>query len=282
MLQTSPNLVLRVAARFLRAREFSSPKTRQEYLREHPGADPALHTVRKPDQAVPKQEESESKKGPEEPTKGQKLTFKERLKSLSQKAKSFLSGAPPAIQKFVQDDAHRRTVLMGMHRSLLNLPAKSYQNVRHAVKHEIKEFKTAGEGIRGVLRGEKMSGEQKTAVKLVAFDAAVTVALVAISGGLAAGLTGAATKGIEVFSHSLAKKVALNAVTKGLGNVVAVEELGHFGHGLFGLLHHLTAAEKPEVDDRDLITAYITKIVADQTKDLDPEVLAQALEEAAA
>lgn len=258
-------LVFRIAARYQRATEFASPEALRDYLREHPGADPKNHSVRKP-------EEHGHEEAPRQ-------SFRDRLKSLGAKAKSFVSNLPTEAKKFVQDDAHRRTVLMQMHKTLTELPEKTLTNAKHAVKHEIHEFRTAGEGIRAVLRGEKMTKEQKKAVKLVAFDVALTVATVAVSGGLAAGAKGMAVKTVEAFSKALAKKLALNAVTHGLGNVVTLEELGHFGHGIHNLVHHLTAAEK-KGDDRDLIVAYVTKIVSDQVRNLSPDVLAEALEEA--
>jgi predicted RNA-binding protein with TRAM domain len=282
-------LTLRVAARYLKSFEqqgfeFSSPEALREYLKEHPGADKTKHHVKKPDVQQPKPEAPPAEKPKaehEESADQPKKTFKERLQSLSQKAKSFLSNAPTEIKKFVSDDAHRRGVLQSMHKSLEALPDKVYQNAKHAIKHEAHEFKTAGQGIKAVLKGEKMTKEQKKAVKMVAFDVALTVATAAVTGGLGAGLKGLAAKTAESFTKALAKKLALNTVTHGLGNLVTVEELGHFGHGITHVLEHVVhAAEAPKGDDRDLMTAYITKLVADQLKDLDPDVLAEALEEA--
>jgi hypothetical protein len=42
-----PSIDLRVAARYLQAREFSSPDALREYLHDHPGADKSKHYVRK-------------------------------------------------------------------------------------------------------------------------------------------------------------------------------------------------------------------------------------------
>ncbi len=42
-------LVLRVAARFLGAKDFSSPEALREYLKEHPKADKSKHKVKKPE-----------------------------------------------------------------------------------------------------------------------------------------------------------------------------------------------------------------------------------------
>lgn len=278
---------LRVAARFQRqAFEFPSPKALNEYLHEHPQADKSKHHVEQPGhdhkpEAKPPSEHGEGhgEHKPEAPKK----SWGERLKSLGEKAKAFVQNAPGEVKKFVQDDAHRRQVLHTMHKAVEALPDKVYENAKHAVKHQIHEFKEAKEGIHAVLKGEKMSKEQKHAVKLVAFDVALTVATAAITGGFGTGLKGVALKSVEAFAKGLAKKIALNTVTHGLGNVTTLEELTHFGHGVHHTLEHfLTAADKGKKgDDQDLITAYITKLVADELDNLDPDTLAEAIEEAA-
>jgi parvulin-like peptidyl-prolyl isomerase len=110
------------------------------------------------------------------------------------------------------------------------------------------------------------------------------VALAAITGGLSVGVTGLAAATFSNFASSIAKKVALNAVTHGLGNAVKVQELGHLGHGVFEhLLGAVTAAEKAQAqgDDQDLLAAYVTKLVQDELKNIDPDMLAEAIEEAA-
>jgi hypothetical protein len=279
-------LPLRVAARYYRAvyetaMEHATPEALREYLHEHPNADPRNHHVKKHEHAGGHPEEH-AEGHPKEHAEAPKKSWKERMHSLSAKAKSFLSNAPSEIKKFVSDDTHRRGVLLSMHKSLVNLPKKAYENAKHAVKHEVKEYKEAVSGIKAVLKGGKMTREQKKAVKVIAFDVALTVATVCVTGGLAAGAKGVAAKTAHSFTTALAKKLAMNAVTDGLGNLVTVEELGHFGHGVAHTLHHvLTAAEKDEAkgDDRDLVVAYITKIVADQVKDMDPDIVADALDE---
>ena len=51
-------LVYRVAARYMRAMEFPTPEALKKYLKEHPHADPARHTVKKHEE---KREKSEGK-----------------------------------------------------------------------------------------------------------------------------------------------------------------------------------------------------------------------------
>lgn len=204
----------------------------------------------------------------------------EKLRGLSDKAKAFLREAPKAVESFVHDPETRKRVLSDAKETLKSLPEKVYSKVRGALKHEVEEFKEAASGVKSVLTGKKMTDAQKKAVKAVALDAALTVAVAAVSGGLAAGAKGLALKTADTFTHSLAKKVALNAVTHGLGKVVTVEELGHFGHGIKHVLehaHHVTA--KDESDDRDLMVAYVTKLVHDELEGLTPETLAEALED---
>ena len=279
------SISFRVAARFQRSfdqtsTEFSSPEALRQYLKDHPQADKSLHTVKKPGdtdekgEQPPKDDHGDAKHEPP------KKSFKDRLKSLSQKAKNFVSNAPSEVKKFVQDDAHRRTVLMAAHKTLTDLPEKVYTNAKNAVKHEVHEFKTAGQGIKAVLKGGKMTPEQKHAVKVVAFDVALTVATAALTGGLGLGVKGLAGKSAQTFVTAMAKKIALKSVTHGLGSLVTVEELGHFGHGAFETIHHMFTAAEAKQDERNLIVAYCTKLVADQMKDLDPDVMAEALEEA--
>lgn len=250
--------LLRIVARYQRAFEFPTPRALHDYLHEHPQADKALHSV-------------------QEHVKEKVKSWGERLKSLGAAAKKFIDNAPERVKKFVEDDAHRRHVLHAMHETLENLPENLYANAKKAVKHEAREFATATQGIKAVLRGEKMSDEQKKAVKAVAFDVALTVATAAVTGGLGAGLKGFASKTAESFAKSLAKRVALRSVSHGLSNATTTEELRHFGHGI---KHVLTAADS-QGDDSDLITAYITKVVADELENLDLDTLAEALEDAA-
>jgi hypothetical protein len=203
----------------------------------------------------------------------------EKLRGLSEKAKTFLKDAPKTVQSFVHEPETRKRVLSDAKATLRSLPEKVYSKVQHAIKHEVEEFKEAAIGVKAVLSGNKMTDAQKKAVKAVAFDAAITVAVAAVSGGLAAGTKGLALKAADTFTHSLAKKVALNAVTHGLGKVVTFEELGHFGHGIKHVIehaHHVTAKE--ESDDRDLMVAYVTKLVHDELGALTPETLTSALE----
>ena len=272
-------LAQRIVARYKAATspvamEFDTPEAMQKYLHEHPGADPANHSVKKHDKASP----GGGDKKPEP-----KKTFTERLKSMSSKAHDFVKNAPATVQKFIHDDAFRRETLTKMSEHVANLPEKTLAHVKHAIKHEAKEFQTAYHGVKAVLKGGKMTPEQKHAFKEVCFDAAVAVALTAVTGGLGGGAAGAVGSAAHHFASSIAKKIALNAVTHGLGNLVKVQELAHLGHGVFEhVLEAVTAAEKQtQGDDKDLLAAYVTKLVQNELKNLDPDTLAEAIEGAA-
>ena len=276
--------LFRIVARYQRAKEFSNPEALHEYLHEHPQADKSLHTVKRPEEHKPKPEgghgHGHEPEGESKSWKEKAKAFGERLKGLGEKAKNFVENAPAEVKKFVQDDAHRRSVLQAMHKNLENLPDTLYNNAKGAVKHEAHEFKEAAGGIKAVLKGGKMSKAQMHAVKAVAFDVALTVATAAVTGGLGLGAGGLAVKSVGSFAKAFAKKIALKSITHGLHHATTIEELGHFSHGLHHTIESLlTASEKG--DESDLITAYVTKLVADELADLDPDTLAETIEEAA-
>jgi hypothetical protein len=278
--------LLRIVARYQKmAKEFSNPEALHEYLHEHPQADKSLHTVKRPEEHKPKPEgghgHGHEPEGESKSWKEKAKAFGERLKTLGEKAKKFVENAPAEVKKFVQDDAHRRSVLQSMHKDLENLPDTLYKNAKGAVKHEAHEFKEAAGGIKAVLKGGKMSKAQMHAVKVVAFDVALTVATAAVTGGFGLGAGGLAAKSLGNFAKAFAKKIALKSITDGLHHATTVEELHHFSHGLHHTFEHLLTASDKEGDESDLITAYVTKLVADELADLDPETMAEALEEAA-
>lgn len=268
--QHRQRLIERVASRYMQAMEFDSPEALKEYLKAHPGADKSKHTVKKHDK-----EEHGASPGHKKPS------LKERLKSISSKAKDFISKAPGEVRKFLTDDKHRSEVLGKAKDFIKKLPEKTYKNAKSAIKHEAKEFGDAVGGIKAVLSGKKMTDHQKHAIKTVAAHAAISVAVAAVSGGLGAGLGGLAAKSAATFSSALGKKIALDAVTNGLGQAVMAEEVAHLGHGLTHMLHNVLAAEGKKGDDQDLMVAYVSKLVQDRLENLDPEMIAEALEEAA-
>lgn len=278
-------LTLRIAARFEReAFDFPTPEALKKYLQKHPKADPSKHHVQKPEKPERPEKEEKAEKG----AKGDKAkskSFKDHYNALSQGAKKFVQSASAEIKKFITDDAHRRGVLMDIHKSMMDLPEATFNKAKKAIKHEAHEIKLASEGIKTALKGGKMTKEQKKAIRTVATHVALTVAVTAVSGGLGGGAAAFAGKASATFLSTLCKKVAFKSVTEGLGHVPTVQEVGHLGHGVAELLQHVVTADekgkKGKATEDDLIVAYVTALVAEQIKNMDPEDLAEAIEAAA-
>jgi hypothetical protein len=198
-----------------------------------------------PSKGQPKGEAPESKKeapesdGPSQDA-GPKKSWKERLQGLGQKARDFVANAPKEAKKFIEDDTFRRNTLMGVHKILTEAPEKIVKNVVKTVKHEIHEYKEAGEGISAAIHGKKMSTSQKKAVKTVAIHLAIGVAAAALtaSSPLAAG--GALVKGMS-------RHIAMKSVARALGHLHVLQEVGHIGHGVSGLMTHLASTNNPQV-----------------------------------
>lgn len=79
----------------------------------------------------------------------------------------------------------------------------------HALKHEVHEFKEAGQGVNKFFQGKKMSHEEKKALKTVLIHSALVIGPMAVTGGLSAGLSSVlpsvATHFVE---HALVMNVA--------------------------------------------------------------------------
>lgn len=74
-------------------------------------------------------------------------------------------------------------------RQLGKLIADKSKGIVHALKHEVKEYKTAVNAVRKVARGEKLDHHDKAALKSVAVHTALVVVPMAATGGMSAGLT---------------------------------------------------------------------------------------------
>jgi hypothetical protein len=285
-------LALKVAARFQTAYEFTSPEALRTYLHDHPDADKSKHTVKKPGEHQEKKHEDSKEKGKAE-DKGEsheehgekkpKSSWKDVMKGLSSKAISFVKKAPEQVQKFLNDETHRSKTLMGAHKALMEAPGKYVKNAFEAAKHEVKEFKEAGEGIKAWMSGKEMSHHQKDAFKKVATHVAIAAAAGALGAGLGAGAA-ALTKGIMgSFVSSTAKKIAIKAVTNRLQHLPTFEEVGHIGHHgveLVSTLFEKLAEETPKPDADEFMQMLIAAAVAKEIKELEPETIQEALEEA--
>jgi hypothetical protein len=285
----------RVARRYIEGMEHSSPEELRQYLHDHPDADPSNHVVVKKDEKAKKPEDAgggkeksrpddtappKAKAKPEEEStgekpegegeekaEGKKPSLKERLKALPSKAKAFMQGAEKSAKSFIEDPAFRRQAMQHAADAIAKSPERVVKDVIKGIKHEAKEWKEAAGGIKAAMTGKEVSKEQKKAMKTVAIDLAITVAVVALTGGLAGGATGLVQESAKSFISGVAKKVALNAVSDGLGNLTTLQELGHGAHGLAELAEHfITASEDGEANEDEVFATWVTGLVVKELK----------------
>ncbi len=188
-------LTVRVAARYLRAIEFPSEDARKQYLQEHPGADPAKHTVK---------EQGEGAGG-------------EAGGKASEKAKSWLARATGDVKAFFSDPKARQESLSKASSKLKEAPAAAGRAAIAAVKKELGEAKEAFAGLKTVMGGGSMSDTQKTALKKVALKAATTLAATALVAAFPAAIAHSAV------GNSVAKHVAKTVLQKVLGSATGVK-----------------------------------------------------------
>jgi hypothetical protein len=257
--------LMRVVARFQRqAFEFPSPEALRKYLHDHPNADKSKHTVEKKDEPE-KEGEPEKKK-----------SWGERLKSLGDKAKKFVEAAPKAVRQFIEDESFRRKAMTDASEALAKAPEKIVRSVVDAAKEEVHEFREAGAGVGKILKGEKPSKEESTAMRKVALHMAIGVAAAALSSG------GAPLVGGASLAKGIARKIALKAITHALEHVNTLHEVGEIGHGLMEVMDKLAAEEKKPADPMEAFGRLIAAAVAKELKNgADPDDLAEAIEEAA-
>lgn len=261
--------IVRVAARYLAGfdelgMEHTSPDALKEYLKEHPHADPAKHHVK---------EKSEEKDFQD---KVQPLEKKlaDKVKGWGAKAIGFLKKAPENVQKFVADEGYRRESLMSAHKALTEAPEKMTRAVIDTAKHEVHEFKEASAGVKAVLKGGKMSDEQKHAFKTVATHMAIGLTAAALTASGPLGIAG-------TFGKGLARHIAAKAVSNALGNLHVLDELGHIGHGARHLFDKL-AAEGKDVDPDEVMANFMAAAVAKELgklNDEDVKTVAEGLDE---
>lgn len=231
-----------------------------------------------------KREAPEGKEAPKDEA-GPKKSWGDRIKGLGQKARDFVANAPKEAKRFIEDDAFRRKTLQGVHKALTEAPEKIVKNVVKTVKGEVREYKEASQGVASVIRGQKMSDSQKKAVRKVAVHLAIGVAAAALSfsGPLAA--SGTLVKGMS-------RHIALKAVSRALGHLHVLEEVGHIGHGVAGLMTHLASTNNPQVflfraadeaaagmepDVDDVFGNFITASVAKELENFDDDSMEGSL-----
>ena len=271
----SDEVNVRVAARYLRvAYEFSNEKELRKYLREHPGADRSKHTVRKPSgRPAPEHDDTDHSQGDHGGHEAPR-SWKDRLKGMSSAARKFVRAAPQEVKDFIQKPEARRTALQHAHDGLVNAPKKMVHRLVDTVKEEVHEFKEAGQGIKAVMSGGKMTKHQKAAFKTVAFHIGLTAAASVLT-------TGGALAAAGVFGKSMVKHLALKATSRALGHLHVLEELGHVGHGVAHVLDKMAAdgkgRPKHEIAMVQLVLAALTKELEKLDND---DTIAKILEDA--
>jgi len=300
-------VALRVAARYIEAFEFSSPEELKKYLSRHPDADKSKHTVqkqpkpsgkkppplppgkgKKPEEAVEgKPQQPEGKKGPTPlPTQGKpqgapseghpeqkpKGSILQRLQGLSSGAVAAFKSLPGGAKKFFEDSGHRKAVLGKMGKAILAAPKNYKAKLIETAKHEVHEFKEAGQGIKAAFNGKPLSKGQKAAIKAVSIHMGITLAVASMGAtGVVAGMGAAAS--------AMAKHIALKAATKSLGHLHVLQEAGHVGHGLMDILSRFAAEEGKHHPD-DVMAALVMQSVQDVLAEMaeDDEGLKRILE----
>jgi hypothetical protein len=231
-----------------------------------------------------KKEAPEGKEAPKGEA-GPKKSWGDRIKGLGQKARDFVANAPKEAKQFIEDDAFRRKTLQDVHKVLTEAPEKIVNNVVKTIKHEVHEYKEAGQGIALVIRGKKMSASQKKAVKTVAIHLAIGVAAAALTSTGPLGAAGALAKGMS-------RHIAMKAVSRALGHLHVLQEVGHIGHGVAGLMTHLASTNNPQVflfraadeaaaggdpDVDDVFGNFITASVAKELESFDDDDMESSL-----
>jgi len=229
----------------------------------------------------PRGEAPQDRETPESPKKN----WKQRLEGLGDKARDFVAKAPKEVKRFLEDDGFRRKTLQGIHKSLVTAPEKFAKGVVNTVKHEVHEYKEASHGIASALRGKKMSAGQKKAVKTVATHLAIGIAAAALTSSGPLGAAGALIKGMS-------RHIALKAVSRAMGHLHVLDELGHIGHGVEGLMSHLASTGNPQVmlfryaeeaskggepDTDEVLGNFITASVAKELENFDDDALDSSL-----
>ena len=118
-----------------------------------------------------------NKEAPTTPTSAPNLTdkIKQKIQNWTAKEKAFFErneGAPGS-------DMRR-----SLGETLKDKAAGVWKAIKKGAKHEVEEFKTAGEGVGKFFKGEKLSDHEKKALKAVAIKVATTAIFGAATGGL--------------------------------------------------------------------------------------------------
>jgi hypothetical protein len=118
-----------------------------------------------------------NKETPSTPTSAPKLTdkIKKNIENWTAKEKEFFER---------NDGAPGSKMRRSLGETLKAKAAGAWKAIKKGAKHEVEEFKAAGEGVSKFFKGEKLSHHEKDALKAVAIKVATTAIFGAVGGGL--------------------------------------------------------------------------------------------------
>jgi hypothetical protein len=122
-----------------------------------------------------------NKEAPSTPTSAPKLTdkVKKKIENWTKEEKAFFErneGAPGSEMR------------RSLGQALKDKAAGAWKAIKKGAKHEVEEFKAAGEGVSKFFKGEKLSHHEKDALKAVAVKVVTTAVFGAAFGGLSHGV----------------------------------------------------------------------------------------------
>ena len=251
VLETGKTSSLRVAE------EFATPEALADYLKDHPHADKANHSVK------------ETKK---EPSKEDSGGVRESVRKFVQDnlknalhVHEQIKKAPAEVQKFVTDPEHRNAALKKGVEELKKSPRKAFDKALFIVKDEIQEKKTGFKAAGKLLQGKEISKEEKDALVETVRDISVTVALSLIGGG------GLAVVGSDL-ARGFVSGVCVRMFSDTVDKMTDIQDTASVGataaKGGFKLLRKMLklggedSADEGTNDPTEVITAFILSEVS--------------------
>ena len=266
--------LLRIVAQFQRdATEFPTQEALQKYMKDHPGADPKNHSVKKDEKGnaheKPKgtleerakahgetKEEEKKEEKQEHEYIGWGALIKQNMKEKTiDRVKAMWKGgsaaakAFPVVMKYIKTEAPKivrdfldkpeagRRILAGAHDVLSKIGKTTVEAVGDTFKRESHEFAEAADGIMQAFKGKPMNRAQKNAVMGSCWDATVLLVGTCLGAGMAHGAAAGAKAGITKFVSGFAQKVAMNALVDELDDINIKDDLTELGEGLHHLYH---------------------------------------------
>ena len=133
------------------------------------------------EQGVAAKKADANKEAPSTPTSVPKITdkIKSKIENWTKEEKAFFEkneGAPGSKER------------RSLGQTLKDKAAGAWKAIKKGAKHEVEEFKAAGEGVTKFFKGEKLSGHEKKALKAVAIKVVTTAVFGAAFGGVSHGV----------------------------------------------------------------------------------------------